>query len=350
MAAVVHTCLEAWDHSRYEVKYIGTYNKNARKIIKPFIALAALFQFVPLLLFWRPQIVHLHFAAGLSFLRKSFFLLLARLTAAKVILHCHAPNFDAFYRRCPRPAQAYVRLILNKSDTLIVLSEYWDHFFKSLSLRVPVVKLYNAAVCPPEVIRAKQDPPVILTLGRLSQRKGIYDILKAVPGVLAYAPDAKFWLGGDGEVEQVRNILSEQSWGAQVRLLGWVRDQEKRKVLEQAKIFLLPSHKEGFPVAILEAMSYGLPVVSTPVGGIPELVVDGETGFLIAPGDAEAMVQKITLLLDNPELREKMGAAGRQRIQERFDTGVMIQQLFGIYDLHTEPFNGLVQKAHRSHV
>lgn len=348
MAAVVDTCLDAWDVGRYELKYIGTYNTNARRVIKPFIALRAFFHFIYLMLFWRPQIVHVHFAAGVSFLRKSFFILWAQFTAAKVVLHCHAPNFDAFYRRCPRPAQAYIRLTLNISDTLIVLSEFWHHFFKGLSLRVPIVKLYNAVVCPPEIIRSNDDKPVILTLGRLSQRKGVYDLLKAVPGVLAHAPTANFWLGGDGEVEQVKIILSKQSWGERVRLLGWVRDKEKKESLERAGIFLLPSYQEGFPVAILEAMSYGLPVISTPVGGIPELVVDGETGFLVAPGDIDAMVQKITLLLDNPELAARMGAAGWRRIQERFDAGVMIQQLFDIYDSHTERFNGLSQDARRS--
>lgn len=336
MAAVVHTILGAWDNGRYTVKYIGTYNTNARQIVKPWLAIRAFLYFLYLMIFWRPHILHLHAAAGVSFFRKSIFILLARFSRAKVLFHSHAPNFDAFYSKCPRRVQAYVRLVLNSCDALIVLSNYWDSFFRGLSLQTPIVTLYNSAVCPPPILRPPTDKPIVLFLGRLGRRKGTYDLLKAIPDVLAQHPHTQFWLGGDGEVEQAQHIISAAPWGQQVKLLGWVRAAEKDKALQQANLFLLPSYQEGFPVAVLEAMSYGLPVISTPVGGIPELVIDGETGFLISPGDVAALVEKINLLLSDSTLREQMGGNGRQHIQEKFDTKTMIQELFALYEAHTK--------------
>ena len=98
-----------------------------------------------------------------------------------------------------------------------------------------------------------------------------------------------------------------------------------------ADIFILPSYNEGLPMSILEAMSYGLPVISTPVGGIPEIVKDGVNGYLIFPGDNEALAEKIELLAKNKELRLRMGQENYKLVSQKYNAGTIINQLKILY-------------------
>jgi len=100
---------------------------------------------------------------------------------------------------------------------------------------------------------------------------------------------------------------------------------------KNADIYILPSYNEGLPMSILEAMTYCLPIISTPVGGIPEAVHDGVNGYLINPGDCKALAEKIELLATDKPLREQMGLASYKLVQEKFDINVIIKQLKEIY-------------------
>jgi glycosyltransferase involved in cell wall biosynthesis len=331
VAAVVNIYLAAWDPGKYDVKHIATF-VNGPKFVKLLVALRAIVQFFYWVCRWKPNILHMHFSSNASFYRKSLFVVLAKIIRLKTILHCHAPDFDVFYGRRSALGQRYIHAILNYADRLLVVAEQWRRYFEHLALDVPVLTLYNPVVYPSDTSHPTDHRPVVLSLGRLGQRKGTYDTLQAIPQVLETCPEAEFWFGGDGDVEQVRSILSATSWGKQVRLLGWVRGKEKEETLAQASVFLLPSYHEGLPVALLEAMACGLPVISTPVGGIPELVIDGETGFLIPPGDTRAMARKVTALLSDAELRGRIGTNARRCIKDKFEAKAIIEQLFSVYD------------------
>jgi glycosyltransferase involved in cell wall biosynthesis len=332
VASGEQTLLAVWDKSRYQLRHIATF-VNGSKWLKLLVTIRAMFYCLVDLVVWRPHLVHIKFSSGASFYRKSLFVLLVRLSRTKLVLHCHAPDFDSFYERHGQRGRQYLRFTLNAADLLLVVAEQWRAYFESLDLDVPVLTLYNAIICPETLAPAASDAaPVVLMLGRLGQRKGTYDILEAIPAILAVCPETQFWLGGDGDVEKVREIISAEAWGKNVRLLGWVRGPEKDAVLSRATLFLLPSYQEGLPVAILEALSYGLPVVTTPVGGIPEAVADGDTGFLISPGDVEAITERVTRLLQNAELRQQMSLRARRRALEMFEAGAFIQRLYEIYD------------------
>ena len=323
--------LDAWDNKKYDLQHIGTF-VDGNKVIKLGVFLKAFCQYFYLLLFNPPDILHIHFSWKASFYRKSIFVLLAKIFNIKIILHCNASRFDVFYENSNQFKQKFIQGILNSATLLIVVSEQWRKYFANLSLNVPIKVLYNPVSFPENIPLIAQPKPIVLSLGRLGERKGTYDILKAIPLILATFPKTKFCLGGDGDIQQVKNILSKESWGQNVELLGWVQGKEKAKNLQQASIFLLPSYNEGLPLAILEAMSYGIPVISTPVGGIPEAVIDGKTGFLIQPGDITAIAEKVTLLLKNFELRNQIGTNAREYAQEKFEIKVILQKLFAIYD------------------
>ena len=330
IATVLQYYLDAWDYSRYDLRRITTFISGP-KLLKLLAAIKALIQCIPVVIFWRPDIVHIHFSSRASFYRKSLFVVLAKVFHKKIILHCHAPDFHVFYEDRGKRGQKFIRFILSSADVVLVVSERWRRYFANLSPNVPVIVLYNPVVCPAQVTRSNNAGPVVLSMGRLGKRKGTYDILKAIPYVLESCPQAEFWFGGDGDIEQVRKTILKKPWGKHVRLLGWVRGEKKEETLSQASLFLLPSYHEGMPVAILEAMAYGLPIISTPVGGIPEAVKDGEVGFLVQPGDVEDIAQKITLLLRTPELRNRMGAKARSLTIKKFEISSILDQLFAVY-------------------
>jgi len=322
---------QAWDCSRYTLRHIATY-VDGWKLVKFLVAGRALAAFCYYLVFWRPDILHVHFAWRASIFRKAVFVLLARLWGVKILLHCHDGPLEAFYQKLGPLGRLIVRAVLNRADKLVVLSSYCEGYFQKLHLRAPVVVLNNptARHCP--VARSAHAKRVVLSLGKLSKGKGTYDTLRAVPDVLRSSADTEFWLGGDGEMDQVKAVLAAQPWCQNVRLLGWVTDKEKDRVLSAATVFLLPSYSEGFPMAVLEAMAYGLPVISTPVGGIPDAVVDGKTGFLVNPGDVQAISGKLSLLLGDPDLCLEFGANARRLVEEKFQVDVIMQRLYALYD------------------
>ena len=126
-----------------------------------------------------------------------------------------------------------------------------------------------------------------------------------------------------------------------VSFLGWREDLPS--VLRSWSIFVLPSLDEGFGVAALEAMASGLPVVASDVGGLRELMQDGETGFLVPPEAPAEFAKKIRLLLENQELREKMGSAGRNRAEEDFSISTMVKKTADLYDALLEPGRNSLQ-------
>jgi glycosyltransferase involved in cell wall biosynthesis len=331
-SAVEQVLLEAWPGTQYRVHYIATA-VDGPKWLKLTVVVKALLEFLASLVIYRPDILHVNLSSHVSFYRKSLFILIAHLFQLKTVIHSHASSFHIFYEAASDPIRRwYIRYILNLATRMLVLAKVWQEFFSRLYTRGEPVIVYNPIRCPDLPIAQKPDSHIVLELGRLGQRKGTYDLLRAVPIVTQSHPEAQFWLGGDGEVEKVRQSLSSAPWGKNVRLLGWVKDEAKDEALSRAAVFVLPSYSEGLPLAILEAMTYGLPVVSTPVGGIPMAVLDGETGFLVQPGDVEAIAQRIILLLNDPELRSRMGANAQRHVKEKFEVSAVIQQLFAVYD------------------
>ena len=161
--------------------------------------------------------------------------------------------------------------------------------------------------------------PVVLYVGRMRTRKAVAVLLEAFAGLLRAYPKARLVLAGDGEHRQALEQRAEAlELGSAVHFLGAVPRQQMGHWYGAADIYCLPSIYEGFPVAILEAMAAGLPVVSTTVSGIPEAVEDGVTGLLVEPEDAAALTDALERLAADAELCRDMGQAGQQLVRERF--------------------------------
>ena len=152
----------------------------------------------------------------------------------------------------------------------------------------------------PEQVAEAADPPEVLFAGRLSPEKGILELVEAADGM-------KLVVAGDGP-------LRDRVPGA----LGFVPHHALGPLYERAAVVAVPSHREGFGVVCAEAMAYGRPVVAGAVGGLLDLVADGETGLLVPPRDVPALREALERLLGDRELRRRMGEAARERVREHF--------------------------------
>ena len=317
---------------RYDIRYIETYcdGGKAAKLCK---ALAAYLRFIRELIVFRPDMLHIHSSFGASFYRKLPFIWAGALLKIPVINHVHGSEIDRFYRDASNLEKKLKKSAFQSCAAVIALTDSWKKCFEDTwqLQNVSVVKNYGRLTEQSENWKEN----TVLFLGFLSRLKGCMDIPKIASLVKREIPEGQFVLAGSGNAAEIREIreLAAQ-YGVQDNLLfpGWITGGEKEKMLQEATLFFLPSYTEAMPVSILEAMGCGLSVVSSDVGGIPQLVEHGRNGFLCEPGDAEAFAAAIVQLLQNPELREKMGAAGREFVKAEYSLQKHIDCVSQIYE------------------
>jgi len=173
--------------------------------------------------------------------------------------------------------------------------------------------------------------PIVGCVGRLEYQKNPQCLLRAMARVRSVVPNAQFVIAGDGRLRaDVERLAAELRLSDGLHLLG--NREDIPDILPQFDVFALPSRFEGLPLCFAEAMACGLPTVGTDVTGVSEIVVDGETGFLVPSDDHEALADRIVQLLQDEDLRKRMGAAGRKRVEQHFSIPRMIEQVVAIYD------------------
>jgi glycosyltransferase involved in cell wall biosynthesis len=318
--------------ARWRIQYIGTMVSGSRADKLRKFALA-LYAFVRVMLTGRVCLVHAHTASRASFWRKSVFMLLARAADVPVILHLHGGEFEQFYRQeCGALRRAYIRFVLNGVSRVVVLSTQWRARIASIAPAAQLLVLGNPVVIPAEAASVdERHASDLLFLGRLDPRKGIYDLLQACAIVKAQFADLRLRCGGEGDAAAVTARARELGLADCVALLGWVSGAAKQRELLQATIYVLPSHAEGLPMGVLEAMAVGTPTIATTVGGIPDAIDDGVNGFLVEPGDTRALASRIAQLLGDPELRARFSSAARAKIVSTFSPDRVHAQLEDLY-------------------
>lgn len=316
---------------RWGVRLFSPHDEGslARRL---WLAAAEILRFVVEICTHRVTLVHCHAAELGSFWRKSIFGLLARLRGIPVLFHLHGAEMKVFYDGQAAPVRALITWILERYTRVVVLSPSWADWVREVAPKARVFVLHNYVRLPePARSRDGNGPVRILFLGIIGHRKGVYDLLPAFSRALAAQPGMKLLIGGNGEVDEARARATELGLGDAVEFLGWVGGERKDELLAEADIFVLPSYNEGLPISLLEAMSWGIPVVSTTVGGIPELIRDGTDGVLIEAGDVPALTDALTRLAGNPALRARMGRAGRAQVADAFSREAVLPRLEALY-------------------
>ena len=221
---------------------------------------------------------------------------------------------------------------------LIALSEEWKERLSQIVPTEKIVIIENYSMLHEDALeeRLKREcNNTVLFLGELGKRKGCYDIPDVIENVKQCIPDVKFILAGAGsdiDEKAIKQLIPDKKVEKNTVFPGWVRGEEKDKLLRMADVFFLPSYNEGMPMSVLDAMGYGLPIVSTNVGGIPKIVHQGENGACCDPGNIEQFSKEIIELLLNKEKRESAEKASYNIVQNGYSLEAHLQLLTKVYE------------------
>ncbi len=330
MSSVIKVYQDSGLLQKWNIRFIPTYREGppARRLA---IGLKALCSLVSPLLARRVELVHLHSAQNTSYIRKALLAEIAHIFHIPYIFHIHGAEFDTFYDSGGEMRRRWVRRTMRNAASVVALSEGWKNWIRSAEPRAEVAVVHNPVKIPSVAASPSERGSQILFLGRLGVRKGVYELLEAIKKILPTCPDVRLVCAGDGEIQQVRRRVEELELTNHVQLPGWVTGEEKAEMVRQSAVFVLPSHHEGLPMSVLECMAYGLPVVTTRLRGMDEAVTEGVDGLLVEPGNVQQLAQALETLLLNPDLRNRMGAAARDKAMRKFSTAATFEQLEAVY-------------------
>jgi glycosyltransferase involved in cell wall biosynthesis len=252
------------------------------------------------------KLLHVHLSGATSCLRKLPFIAYGRLLRKPVIVHVHAASVSSL----KQPGFVWaVRSAFKMATCVVVLSSSWAKELRQMVGNTRIVVIPNPVKVPnlTEMHSAERTRPVILFSGKLEQRKGYHLLLEAARSLIEEFPNLEIWLAGNGDRKAATELAEKLGIIRSVRILGWVATPTMSALLRTATIFCLPSYNEGVPMAVLEAMSHSLPVVTTPVGGLPDLIVHGKNGLFCDVGSVESLRANLSLLLHDERLRSDIG-------------------------------------------
>lgn len=332
IASVIDVYRQHGLFERRNIKCLATHCSGAARE-KIWLFICAWLTYVGMLILGRVALTHVHSAIETSFWRKAIFLIPTFLFRVPTILHLHSGAFPHFYEnQCNGLMKWIARFVGERVTCIIVVSEALRTWVSSTFDNQHVVTVYNPMRLPDLYDFDRRIGSHVLFLGKLGSGKGTYDLLYAVRMIVDRHPAIRLILGGDGEIERTREEINRLCLAKNVELVGWVSGAAKLALLQQSGIYVLPSYSEGLPMSVLEAMATGLVVVSTRVGGIPEAVTDGREGILIQAGDVQSLAEALEGLLNHEEMRQRMGIAGRKKIESVFSSDLLIPVIEDIYD------------------
>lgn len=279
----------------------------------------------------RPDLVHVHTSHRYSFYLSSFYVLFAALVWRRpVILHVHGSSFDEFVESATASRRRFQSLVFGRCAAVVVLSAYWASVLEGTAADEKLVVMPNA------VPASEFDPTFSATsqhlvfVSNLLARKGVPEFLTAIERLLEADAGPSFRVSIAGTGPLASDAAAVASRHDRVEYLGYVSETEKRVLLEDGTIYVLPSRAEGLPIALLEGMAAGNAVVATTVGSVPE-VVGPEHGRLVAPGDVDALTAALRSLLGDPETVEAMGRRNRALVVDEYSWDARSSQLADLY-------------------
>ena len=322
-----------WTDEGIELSFIPTYYPG--NPIRKTLCFAASYTRI----LWRfitakPDIVHMHMSYKGSFSRKNAVHRLCKAFHVKDIIHLHGSEFAKWYDSADSKLKAEIQKLLEECSCFIVLGEKWKEVIRRIAPAANVRIISNGIEVPKETVCWNDNRCQVLYLGVLIPRKGVSDLIDAV-SVLNRNGELKnqvFVIAGTGEEEEkLKNQTEEAGLNGIVQFAGWVSGEKKDELLRSSQILVSPSYNEGLPISILEAASYGMPIVSTDVGDISAVVRDGKNGILIKPGDTDALAKGIENV-SNRDTFSRMSAESRKIIEENFSIDVFLRNIRQAYE------------------
>lgn len=267
------------------------------------------------------DLVHINLSSHGSAWRKLGVAATARRFGRPYVVHLHGSRFAEYFDAAGPGLRALIVRLFTHAARVVVLGEVWrDWLAERVPAAAPRINILPNAVATPSRLppRPAGGPVHILFLGRLGPRKGADELLRA----LAALPPGLAWratLAGDGDVAGLARAVARLGLMGRVRAPGWVGPAQVQALLADCDIVALPSHQENLPMSLIEGMAYGRAVIGTPVGAVADIVRPGETGLLVAPGDVAALTGALGSLIEDADLRARLGEAARRLHRERLD-------------------------------
>lgn len=336
IAAVVNGYKGSQLERDFDIRYVESYcdGSKAKKLLK---GISGYFCFLAEMIMFRPDIIHIHSSFGPSFYRKIPFIYMAAWAKKPIINHIHGADFDEFYTKASEKKRKLIKKIYLKCDRLIALSDEWKDNLSQIVPASHITVIENYSNVHEEAFAERQRRKTnntVLFLGEIGKRKGCYDIPDVVEKVAAAIPDVCFVLAGDGADEDksaIKSLLKAKGVEKNVIFPGWVRDLQKDELLRKSDVFFLPSYNEGMPMSVLDAMGYGLPIVSTNVGGIPKIVREEMNGFCFRPGECDRMANAIISLLKNENLLNGYSQVSYDIICKEYSRSIHLKKIDSLY-------------------
>ena len=276
------------------------------------------------------DLLHIQLAWGGSIYRKLMIAALARYFGVPYVVHLHGGRFGHSWESAGKYLVGKIDRLFMESAAIIVLGQCWATLILD---RLPGVKdkmtiLPNTTTSPsgPKRCRADGEPIQITFLGYVGPGKGVPELIDAF-GKLSERADWSAIIAGRGELDQSRSHAQRLGIADRVEIPGWLGPDETRALLRRTDILVLPSFVENLPMVVIEGFAYGLAVVATPVGAVPEVIDHGRNGLLVPVGNVEALAAALHRLLEDGELRRSLGEAARRDYAERFDISTYITRL-----------------------
>ena len=308
---------------KWNCRWIETY-RDTSKYIKIWYFLRAFLLY--LIVLPKSKIVHIHFSWSTSALRKFPFFVCAKILGKKVIVHLHSGDDMIVNAK----HQFIYKTFFLHADNTIVLAESIKNKLLSKYIFKKVCVVYNP--CPEveadiKIVRKKE----ILFAGTLYQIKGYSDLIEAFSLIAEKFPDWKIVFAGNGEIDKGIFLAKKLQIENQLVFKGWVLESGKEKLFRESSFLCLPSYTEGFPMAVLDAWAYGLPVIATPVGGLPDVMVNGFNGLVFESGDVVGLSKCLAELMGNTLLREHISQNSIKLAATIFNIENIVNQIEIIY-------------------
>jgi len=342
MANFIHNLESSNLRDSYEIHGFDTDYPRFLKRFRPLTLIWLPFmylQYYYVLRTLNPDIVHVNTPSFNSFYKHSLFVTMAKSQSLPVVLHIHGGKFKDFYDGSNESGKANISRRLRKADRLIVLSESWREFFRTLCpdeiIRVVENGIPLDVFAPSENLKNRKGLNFIF-VGEVRSAKGMDELLDAFSQLIKKRTDWKLTIVGSGQIDKYRKIVDESGISLNVQFAGEKTGRDLTKLYSESDIFVFPSHSEGMPLVVLEAMAMKLAIIASSVGSIPE-ILDKAGGILIPPKDSNALENAIESLIGNVDKINSMGGINKKTIENRFSFDRVSEQIGKIYEELTTP-------------
>jgi glycosyltransferase involved in cell wall biosynthesis len=287
-----------------------------------------------------PDVVHINISTGGSTIRKCWLILVSKSLGLPTVSHLHASSYPEFFSALPGVAKRLIRWSLGQCDAFLTLGTRWQEFaVNDLGLAAESVQVIRCGVPGPDPSsyrmrggRMPGEPLHVLFLGRLGERKGTPQLLHALATLAERDIAWRATLAGDGDLGSTRKAAAQLGIDHRVDVLGWVTTEKATELIDDAHVLVLPSFEEGLPVSVLEAFAHGLAVVTTPVGALPDVLVDRENSLVVAPGDVAGLADAIELIARDEDLRARIGEGARRTWQDELSMEICVPRLIEAWE------------------